>query len=140
MKDRTNERRPPVETIAPARNFTITTAERVRALSGPPAYIVRRRTIEDLEAALVDMIADLLATGDDAAIAAGLKKRAITVRLARANTLVAAHNKYYPCEANLPMDPRTGQMLERGAPWRPLEPLTLEQLLTAARDRVLRNP
>src|SRR5215470_16119587 len=103
------------ETLAPARNFTITLAERVRALSGPPAYVVRKRLIEDLEGALVARIAELLA-GDPAAMEAAFAKRGFVAKVARLNALIDAHNRYYPCEANLPMDPRSGAMLERGTP------------------------
>src|SRR5258706_7310444 len=53
---------PPVETILPARNFTISLADRVRALDGAPAYITRKRTIEDLEEWLVERIASVLAS------------------------------------------------------------------------------
>ena len=36
-------------------------------------------------------------------------------------------------EANLPIDPRTGKLLDRGAPWRPLAAVTLDALLARAR-------
>jgi hypothetical protein len=38
----------------------------------------------------------------------------------------------YPCEANLPLDPRTGEMLERGTPWRPMRRFTLDALIASA--------
>ena len=44
----------------------------------------------------------------------------ITEDLARLNDLIGRHNRYYPIEANLPIDVRTGRLLDRGAPWRPL--------------------
>jgi len=120
------------ETLAPARNFTIPLAERVRALNGPPAYVTRKRTIEDLHAALVDAIAGHVAEGDAAALAEALAKRAFRTKLARLNALIEAHNRYYPCEANLPMDPRTGAMLERGVPWKPLPLCTTDALIAIA--------
>jgi hypothetical protein len=132
----TTRKRAPIETLAPSRNFTITLADRMRAAAGPIAYMTRRRTIEDLEDALLEMIAPLLATGDPIALEAGLKKRAFTARLARLNTLIETHNRYYPSEANLPLDPRTGEMLERGAPWRPLERATIERLVGRVRDLI----
>src|SRR5689334_20830247 len=89
------------ETLVPARNFTIPLAERVRALHGPPAYVTRKRTIEDLEAALVARISELLAHGEDA-LAAVLRKRAFIAKVAHLNTLIDNHNRYYPGEANLP--------------------------------------
>jgi hypothetical protein len=107
------------DTAAPARNFTITTAERVRALAiGVPAYVRRRKDIEDLER-------ELAATPLDVAIDAK--------KLARLNSLIERHNRYYPVEANLPVHPRTGALLERGAPWRPMDAATVASL--RARDR-----
>lgn len=125
-----------VETLAPARNFTITTEERVRALAGPPAYMRRKRHIEDLEGALRRSMAEALAARPDLAVlgegelAAALPKLAPVV--AKLNDLVERHNRYYPTEANLPSDPRTGETLERGGcPWRPLAPVTLRALVDA---------
>jgi hypothetical protein len=107
------------DTAAPARNFTITTAERVRALAiGVPAYVRRRKEIEDLQRTLADAV-----QGDR------LDPRA----LARLNALIDRHNRYYPVEANLPLHPRTGALLEGGAPWRPMLPVTIESLRTLHR-------
>jgi hypothetical protein len=130
--------RKPMETAAPARNFTIPLADRVRAAGGPMAYMTRRRQIEELEELLLRTVSALLATGDPRAIEAGIQKRPFTTKLARINALIASHNRYYPCEANLPLDPRTGEMLERGVRWRPLEPFSVERLLREA--RALQNP
>lgn len=46
-------------------------------------------------------------------------------RLQRLDHLIDAHNRYYPIEANLPVDLQTGTLMERGAHWRPLAPVTL---------------
>ena len=123
----------PVETLAPARNFTITLGDKMRAAGGPTAYMTRRRTIEDLEDELITVVIALVASDDPNAIAAGLARSPIVRRLARLNSLIATHNRYYPSEANLPMDPRTGHMLERGAPWKPLDVVTIESLVARAR-------
>jgi hypothetical protein len=105
-----------VDTAAPSRNFTLTVEERLRAYAeGPPAWARRRRRIEDLEAELVRRVA----VAPDEELAA---------RLAVLNDLIARHNRYYPIEANLPIDPRSGALLDRGASWRPLPPLTLAGL------------
>jgi hypothetical protein len=52
------------------------------------------------------------------------------------NRLIEAHNRYYPIEANLPLDPATGLQLDRGVgvvrPWRPLPPVTLAGLIADA--------
>ena len=49
--------------------------------------------------------------------------------LALLNDLIGRHNNYYPIEANLPVDVRTGRLLERGMPWRPLSSVTPQDLL-----------
>jgi hypothetical protein len=106
------------DTAAPARNFTIATEDRVRAVvAGPPAYVRRLRAMEDLEAAIVR----ILASGQ-------LEREAIWL-LEQLNDLVSRHNRYYPIEANLPIDPRTGELLDRnGRHWKPLPTLSLDEL------------
>ncbi len=48
-----------LETAAPAHNFTIATEERVRAIAnGPPAYVRRKRAIEDLEEGLLRVLVE----------------------------------------------------------------------------------
>ncbi len=49
------------ETLAPQRNFFISTADRVRAAAGPHAYMRRRRHIEDLTATLQKTVAAAIA-------------------------------------------------------------------------------
>ena len=49
------------------------------------------------------------------------------------NELIAKHNRYYPIEANLPMELRTGRLIERGVPWRPMPAVTAADLLARAR-------
>jgi hypothetical protein len=126
-----DDRPPPTETAAPARNFTITLADKVRAAGGPMAYMSRRRQIEDLDAALVQELLELLE--DPKAFEATLGARRFAARVARLNKLIDAHNRYYPAEANLPLDPRSGEMLERGVPWRPLPSVSPEVLVARAR-------
>lgn len=53
-------------------------------------------------------------------------------RIARLAELVHAHNRYYPVEANLPIDPLTGLLLERGKRWEPLAAPTFEALFARA--------
>jgi hypothetical protein len=125
-----------VDSAAPARNFTLTSEERMRAaIVGPPAYALRKRRIEDMEEALVAKLVELEAEarteheGNEARARAAFLGAAARLDLSRINRLVETHNRYYPCEANLPMDPKTGAILERGRPWRPLELVTLEALL-----------
>jgi hypothetical protein len=116
------------ETLAPLRNFSISTADRIRAAGGPHAYMRRRRHIEDLTASLRETVAAAIARagGDvDAARRALQGRPAVTRALRELDRLVAAHNRYYPIEANLPLDPVTRMQLDRGRPWVPLPPVTL---------------
>lgn len=107
------------QTASPARNFTLTTEERVRAIvTGVPAWARRRKRIEELSA----QIPELHRAGEGSTV----KKR-----LAELVKLVDAHNAYYPIEANLPLDPETSRLMELGEPWRPLPWPTLESLLEA---------
>jgi hypothetical protein len=125
----------PKDTAAPPRNFTLGVEQRVRALAGPPAYVRRKRLIEDLEEVMLRELREAHAeavaagTGDEERILVALYARAETFDLERLNDLIARHNRYYPAEANLPVHPRTGALLERGAPWSPLPDVTAEQLV-----------
>jgi hypothetical protein len=91
-------------------NFRLTLAERIRALEGLPAHLRRKREIEDL--------VELLSTRR-------MKPGERMAMLARVNELIERHNRYYPIEANLAMDPRHGVFIENGVPWTPLPLLTL---------------
>lgn len=107
--------------VAPERDASVATGivkltaeERLRGYAqGPPAYIRRRKAIEDLQAQL----ALRAAAGETFA-----------PELVKLNQLIDRHNRYYPIEANLPIDPRTGRLLERGRPWLPLAPVTAREL------------
>lgn len=97
------------QTASPARNFTLTTAERVQAMvQGVPAWSRRLKHIEDLTAEIVQLHV------------AG-KERDVQKRLAELTKLVETHNAYYPVEANLPFD----------KPWTPMPRPTLEAILAA---------
>jgi hypothetical protein len=111
------------DTAAPPRNFSLSVGDRLRALAqGPPAYMRRRRRIEDLEERLVRLFA------------AGVDPSApdVVTAFAALNDLVDKHNRYYPIEGNLPVDPRTHRLLDRGVPWRPLPAVRLEDLRARA--------
>lgn len=74
---------------SPVRNFTLTVGERINALvAGPPAWSLRLRQIEDLEAEL----------SQEARKPTAHFER----KLALLNSLIDKHNRYYPIEANLP--------------------------------------
>lgn len=116
------------------RNFTITTAERLRALAaGPPAFARRLRRIEDLGPAIVRAILEHEADHGSIASAASLPDP-IRAEVERLNRLIDDHNRYYPIEAHLPMDLRTRSYLDWGEPWSPLPPVSAEELLTRAHE------
>ena len=128
-----------VETLDPARNFTLTTEDRVRAVAaGPPAYIRRRRAIEDLEEGIVRVLVEQCeearsAGAGRAELAAHAHSNVPWRALERLNELISRHNLYYPIEANLPVHPRTGELMERsGEPWRPMKPRRVEELVEQA--------
>jgi hypothetical protein len=117
---------------APLGNFKLSVDERLRAYTqGVPGHIRRRRRIEDLEARIVAALA--AAEVPDALLAQG----ETAAELALLNDLITRHNRYYPIEANLPIEVRSGRLLERGVPWRPLPAATADELLArAAAQRV----
>lgn len=132
-----------VSSGAPLRNFTITTEERIRAITiGPPAYALRKRHIEDLELehakAIVGVHDALHAKAakdgesvDAEAVDQAMKAKAAAIDLRKINALVSNHNRYFPIEANLAMD-RDGY-LYLGRRWLPEDPYTAARLLTRAR-------
>jgi len=116
-----------LDTAAPPRNFTLSTGDRVRAYTqGVPGHIRRRRRIEDLESRLLGAIA-----AAKAPVAAAASPE-VTADLALLNDLIARHNRYYPIEANLPIDVMTRRLIDRGAQWRPLPPVTRADLVARA--------
>jgi len=111
---------PELETLAPARNFTLSTEDRLRAfVQGVPGYIRRRRRIEDLHDKLQRLVASQAQPARSAEVVDGL---------AALNALIDQHNRYYPIEARLPIDVRTRTLMERGRPWHPLPSVTLDDL------------
>ena len=121
----------------PSRNFTLTVDERIRALTiGVPAWAARKRKIEDdqqrLVAELVELHDKLIAKRRSAdEIEVALDAAARSLDLAKLNELVGSHNRYYPIEANLPMD-RRGNYLAYGRVWKPEEPYTAIRLVALA--------
>jgi hypothetical protein len=108
----------------------------VAALGGPLPYMQRLREIERLvaehERALADawraLAADLDGDGDSFAV----RWRAVAGGWAfeEVNDLIARHNRWFPAEARLPMDPRTGDFaLVHGRSYR-REPLDAAWVLT----------
>lgn len=129
----------------PIRNFSLGVDERIRALTvGVPAWAARKRRIEDDEARFVTELIevhDALVAGARGATAIdrALADAAEAFDLTRLNELVRAHNRYYPIEANLPMDRVTGGYLAYGRAWRPEEPYTAARLVAATRAALRRR-
>jgi hypothetical protein len=129
----------------PVRNFTLTVDERIRALTiGVPSWAARKRKIEDDEARytreLVELYDDLVEKGRNAKeIELALVSHATALDLEKLNKLVVSHNKYYPIEANLPMDRRTGDYLAYGKPWRPEDPYSAQRFVALARAAIAKR-
>ena len=136
----------PLDSLDPPRNFTIATEERVRALAiGVPAYAARKKRIEDLLEHFVGAfvaVAEAPSPGflTDAERDAALLEAARTFDLVAVNRLIDAHNRYYPIEANLPIEYVTGVFLLRDEPWAPEASVTPASLVVAALARVAAQP
>lgn len=132
--------------VDPPRNFTLRVDERIRALTiGPPAYAIRKRKIEDAEQAwlgeLLDLYEVLSASGRAREeIVRALEEKARTFDYAKVNALVALHNRWYPIEADLRIDPRSGGHLVHGRPWHPEAEYSADRLLALALAEISREP
>ena len=99
------------ELLGPARNFDLSQADRVRGLGGLPAHLRRLGRIEQLEArarlvaARVRLEQERIETLDELVLTL--------------NVLIDAHNRYFPVEANLPIDPKSGLSIHSDAPFAP---------------------
>ena len=102
------------------RNFTPDAGSYFASLGGPLPYMARLRTIDALVARHEHELAERYATTDEAA----WRQVAERWRFDEVNDLIDRHNRWYPMEARLPMDPRTGDfVLVNGEPYwkRPLD-------------------
>ncbi|HZD88348.1 MAG TPA: hypothetical protein VE088_10105 [Gaiellaceae bacterium] len=114
------------------RNFRLDADSAIRALGGPTIWMRRLRAIEDEidqhEAQLTAAWRTLAEELDDPdAFESAWRELARNWSFARVNELIARHNRNFPAEARLPMDPRTrdfvrlnGRSYEReplGADW-----------------------
>jgi hypothetical protein len=94
------------------RNFRPDPTSGVQALGGPTAWMRRLRAIEDAidqhERQLGDRRQTLAEELEDPAeFAAAWHELAEEWNFARVNELIERHNRNFPAEARLPMDPRT---------------------------------
>jgi hypothetical protein len=103
------------------RNFTADPASYLSSLIGPPAYMRRLRQIEQEEAQHLERLAEAyeLHDGDREA----WRAVAEAWEFGSINELIEKHNRWYPAEARLAMDPRTRDYVKVGGrPYR-REPL-----------------
>jgi hypothetical protein len=107
------------------RNFRPGADHYISALNGPLAYMVRLRRIDALieaaETALAEARAEAEAdcAGDPRRFEEHWREAATTWDFAEVNDLIARHNRWYPVESRLPMDPaRRDYALVNGADYR----------------------
>ena len=88
------------------RSFRPDAGSYLASLDGPRPYMARLREIAVLTAAHEAALAEAYAAlGDDPAAVAAL---AAGWDFSDVNGLIDRHNRWYPVESRLPMDPRTG--------------------------------
>jgi hypothetical protein len=96
----------------------------ILAAGGPRPYMVRLRAIDELtrdqewelEAAWLELTRDV--AGDAIAFARLWQRTAHSWNFAEVNDLIERHNRHYPAESRLPMNPRTGDfVLINGRPY-----------------------
>ena len=95
------------------RNFRPSAERYLASLGGPRAYMVRLRQIDRQvdahEAALAAAWHELAleCEGDDAGFGRRWRETAGSWSLDEVNDLIERHNRWYPVESSLPMDPAT---------------------------------
>ena len=94
------------------RNFRPAADGYLASLGGPLPYMQRLREIERLtsehEATLRDEYERLVATSPPAELAAAWSLVAESCRFDEVNDLIRRHNRWFPVESRLPMDPGRG--------------------------------
>jgi len=100
------------------RNFRPDAASYIASLGGPRAYMTRLREIHDLteahEQRLAEEWARLAAESGSDEAAFAHRWRAVAARWSfyEVNDLIERHNRWYPLESQLPMDPKTGDFVK----------------------------
>jgi hypothetical protein len=90
------------------------------SLGGPLPFMRRLRQIDDEIEALTRRLAEAYAERTDDA---GWRRAAERWDFGEVNDLIERHNRYYPIEARLPMDPRTRDFVKIGGRSYRREPL-----------------
>ena len=86
------------------RNFTSDSSSYLASLGGPLPYMTRLREISALMLRLEQELAEAYELLDGAAWTEYAKR----MDFGELNDLIDRHNRWYPIEARLPMDPKTG--------------------------------
>jgi hypothetical protein len=116
------------------RNFRPDADSAIRALGGPTVWMRRLRAIEDeldrheqqLDAAYAELASQV---SDPAEFARVWTEIAHEWSFSTLNDLIERHNRNFPAEARLPMDPRTRDFVKiNGRPYR-REPLDADWIL-----------
>jgi hypothetical protein len=117
------------------RNFRPDATAQLTAIGGPLAWMRRLRkielTLEEHEARLREAWAELAAEcdGDDERFTREWRALAASWDFVDVNDLIDRHNRHYPAESRLPMNPRTGDfVLVNGRPYT-REPITAAWIL-----------
>ena len=117
------------------RNFSSAASSYLAAARGPLAYMLRLRVIEQQTAEHEERLAEawhalgLECEGDAPRFARRWREIALAWPFAEVNELVDRHNRWYPVESRLPMDPKTGDYaLVTGRDYR-LSPLDADWVL-----------
>jgi hypothetical protein len=106
------------------RAFRADAANYLAALGGPLPYMRRLREIEALTEAHLDRLAEAYANrGDD------WRQVAERWDFEDVNDLISKHNRWFPIEARLPMDPRTRDFVKVGGKEYRREPLDAAWIL-----------
>ena len=107
------------------RNFRPDAASYIASLSGPRPYMTRLREIHDLTAAHERRLSEEWARvaaecrPDEGTFARRWRAVAERWNFYEVNDLIDRHNRWYPLESGLPMDPRTGDFVNvDGKPYR----------------------
>lgn len=97
----------------PSSLISVTDQVRALAIGGAPAWSRRLKRIHDLKAATTAQLhydwhhLATRARGSSTQFAADWQRHAERVNLEPINELIVRHNRYFPAEANLPMDVKT---------------------------------
>jgi hypothetical protein len=127
------------------RNFRPDASSAVRAIEGPTIWMRRLRAIEDEldrhEAELAEAWRELAAeVSDPDEFARSWRETAQTWSFARVNELIERHNRNFPVESQLPMDPRTRDFVKLNGRSYEREPLDEQWILCRfPADRAVAN-